>query len=231
MGAIVSIETHLLGDQRVSNIVNGKTFTNDETIQEAIDGGYVNGKLELISSNTKGLLKSMLAGIQKDGNGRKIDEYFSLQPYPKGRLDDITDDISKDKIDVRVKARALKQLALDTSDWTINVEGSTGDLRISTVTTGEESGHIVVNANEAVHINGSGLKMGADDYVKYYIPDTEKSNPTTIAAEKLTSDATRITIAADVFADLTDDYQGKTIVFDIRIGNNRAVKRATIVLV
>ena len=228
MGAKITIETHLLGDKRVSQIVGGKTLNDDETVQEALDYGYVTGKKDLIRSNAHGVLKSMLVGIQKDGNGRKIDEFFSLQPVTHGKLDDITDDISKDQIGVGVKARALKQLTIDTSDWDITVEGSTGELDITSVTTGEESGQILLG--EAVHINGSGIQLGEGDTVKFYVPNTEKSTPTTISAEYLTSDATRITIAAAAFSELSgEEYAGKTIVFDLKIGNSRAVKSATIV--
>ena len=231
MGAKISLETHLLNGKRVSNVIDRKSLTNDETIQEALDHGFVVGKPENLSAIARGVLKCMINGVERDGDGRKIDEYFSLQPVATGKLDDITDDIDKSKIGVKARARALKQLKIDTSEWTISTEGTTGDITISSITTGEEDGKIVVNANEATHINGN-FNTTDELVVKYYIPDTSKSSPVTIATEKITRDATRITIAAEVLAELeAEEFEGKSIFFQVHLGNAVGIKSAEIVLV
>ena len=52
----------------------------------------------------------MAVGIQKDGNGRKINEFISLQPYAKCHLDDPTDPVTKENCRVRI---------IDPSDFTL----------------------------------------------------------------------------------------------------------------
>ena len=44
MAANMTVVTNLLNGRRVGRFANRKTLGNDETIQEAIDGGYVVGK-------------------------------------------------------------------------------------------------------------------------------------------------------------------------------------------
>ena len=222
MGAKINITTHMLGDKRVGTIEGQKTLSNDETIAEAIDYGYVVGKKELVSQSVKGVLKAMADGVSKDGNGRKIDEYLSLQAYAKGRLDDITDDIDRDKLDVRLVARALKELKPDVSGWSFIVEGTTtSDMNLTSITTGETVG--VIRVGEAVDINGFGLS--ADYEVGWKVSETGKSG--TVAAAKVTGDWTRLTIAGDALAELnTSEYDGKTIVFTVRNGTKFAKKSA-----
>ena len=225
MGAQVTIATHLLNGRRVGQVVDPKGLDNNATIQEAVDYGYVMGKIEQIGYNAKGVLKSMINGISKDGNGRKIDEFFSIQPFTQGHLDDITDDIDRDKISVVAHARALKNLKLDTSDWTITLEGTTGDLTINSISTGETTGVIVVG--EDVAINGFGLRLSDGDSVKWSVLGTAKSG--TIAAASLSGDMTRLTIDGDALSELDSaEYDGKTIVFTLAIGSNRGVKSAVL---
>ena len=225
MGAQVTIATHLLNGRRVGNVVDPKSLDNNATIQEAIDYGYAMGKIDQIGYNAKGVLKSMVNGISKDGNGRKIDEFFSIQPSIQGRLNDVTDDISKDKISVVAHARTLKNLKLDTSDWTVTLEGTTGDLTINSISTGETTGVVVVG--EDVDINGFGFKLSTGDTVKWSVLGTAKSG--TVAAEKLTDEMTRLTIAGEALSELNSaEYDGKTIVFTLSIGNNRGVKSAVL---
>jgi len=225
MGAIITDGTKMLGDKRVPYVVDPKGLDNDETIAEAIKYGYVVGKQDQISANAKGVMKAMLDGIKKDGDGRKIDEYFSLQPFARGRLDNITDDLDKSKIAVKVRARALKQLKLNATDWTVILEGSTGNLVVNGISTGEMSG--VINVGETVHINGFNLTLGAGDTVSWSVPSKGKSG--TVAASKLTSEYTRIDVAGDALSELASaTYDGETIVWTIKIGNLRAVKTATL---
>ena len=227
MGAMITVSTHYLGDKLVGNIVNPKTLGNDETIKEAIQYNYVIGQPEQIGYNAKGVLKSMIKGISKDADGRKIDEFFSVQPTIKGKGDDITDDIDKSKIAVLAKARALKKLKLDTSDWNVMIEGTSGALAINGISTGEESGQIVIG--EDVGINGFGLKLGEGDTISWSVPEAGKSG--VVAAAKLTSDMTRITIDGDALEELDDSaYNGMQIIWTLKIGTCRGVKSALIVV-
>lgn len=223
MGAQIILATHDLNGKHVAQIVNPKTIGNDDTIKEAIKGGYVVGKAEGIAGMVKSVMKAMKEGVEKDGNGRKIDEYFSLQPYAYGKLDDPTDNLDPKKIVIELVARALKKLKLDTSDWTILIEGSNGAFSINVVSTGEKSGEVVVG--EEVHINGIGLIVGETDEVSWSVPGT--SHAGVVAAEKVSSDYTRITVAGDALAELDDpSLNGQTIVFTAKINGKRAVKSA-----
>jgi len=226
MSAHITIATHMLGDKRVGQIVNAKTLNNDETIQEAIDYAYVVGKKEAIGQTVKGVLKAMSDGVSRDGNGRKINELISLQPFMKGRLEDVTDNVDKSKLNVRLVARALKELAPDTRDWSFTVEGSASStVTVSSITTGEVIGEIVVGENIA--LNGFGLELGASDTVKWAVTGTAKSG--TVAAAKLAGTWTRLTITGDALAELAAaEYNGKIIVFTLTVGGKTVVKSATL---
>jgi len=224
MSATITIQTHLLGDQRVGRIMNTKTLDANETIAEALRSGYVVGKPDAIRMAVKGVLKAMIDGISRDGDGRKIDAKFSIQPVANGRLDDICDDIDKSKLTVAAVARALKDLQLDTTGWTIILEGSTGSLRIDTISTGEETG--VVKVLEDVAFNGTDLDSGTAT-VKWAVLGTTAAG--TVAAAKVTADATRLTVTGDALTELNQaTYNGKTIVFTVQIGNKKAVKAAVL---
>ena len=225
MGAKMTIETHLLGNKRVGTIVNNKTLTSEETLKEAINMGYVIGKPQLVAANVKGVLKSMVDGIAKDGNGRKIDTYFSLQPVVRRKLADVTDDIDKSKLEVKTVARNLKEMTIDTSNWSFTVEGSTGNLVINSISTGEKVGEIVIG--EDVNINGVRLNDG-ELTLKWSVPELSLAG--TVAAAMIKNrDFSRITVDEAAFASLEGaEASGKTIVFDITVGNNRAVKSALV---
>lgn len=227
MGASITIATSALNGVLLPRIADPKTLGEAETINEALEGGYVIGKADQIAYNVKGVLKSMVRSIAKDGNGRKIDSLFSIQPTIKGGLKDITDDVDRSKIRVVARARTLKDLRLDTSDWTISVEGSTGNINVNAISTGEKTGEIVVG--EAVGINGFGLRMGEGDSISWSVPGTSASG--TVDAALIDSDMTRITVGAAALAALNDPaYNGKRISWSLRIGNNRAVKTAVLVI-
>ena len=227
MGAKVTIEVHNLGEHNVPVMIDRKTMDEAAVIQEAIDSGYVTGKASLITQNVKGVITAMCDGVAHDGNGRKIDGYLSLQPVAKGRLDDVTDPIDKDKISVELKARMLKETKLDTSDWEITCEGSTGNLTITSISTGETLGRVTIL--ESVNLNGKSLKMSEGDSITWEVVGTSLSG--TIPAALIYSDSTRITIASEAFAELElPELSGKTLVLKVKIGNNQAVKSAEIVI-
>jgi len=228
MAANMTVVTSLLRGRRIGRFATRKTLTNDETVQEAIDGGYVVGKKESIGANAKGVLRAMAMGIQKDGNGRKVNEFVSLQPYAKCYLEDPTDSVTKDNCRVRVAARVLKEMQPDTSDWSFALEGASSDtVNISTVTTGEEVGVVVIGEN--VELNGFGLSMGSGDTLKWSVVGTEKTG--TVAAAKISSAWTRITVTGDALSELDSAaYAGKTIVFVLKVGNATVSKSATIAI-
>ena len=116
-------------------------------------------------------------------------------------------------------ARMLKEFDVDTSGWTFVIEGATGNLVISVVTTGEEVD--VVRSGEDIMINGLHL-AGAS--VGFELPDGHHYG---IAPEHVTSDESRVTIDKDGLSDLVAHAQdGDIVKFKVSVGNNRGYKSA-----
>ena len=220
----MKVATHVLNGRRVGNFVDLVTLGSAETLKEALDYGYVTGKQTSLTAVAEGVCKAMIDGIRKDGNGRKIDDFISINTFASGSLKDICDELNKANIKVSVRARMLKEFKVDTTAWSFIIEGSTGTFSIEVITTGEKLGEIYLGEN--VKLNGKGLTMGEGDSVSWVVPETGLSG--TVNASFITSDATRITIARDGLQELFDAVNdGKTIVFTARIGGKKAVKSAT----
>ena len=223
MGASITIGTTVLNGKKVPHVVDQKTMSNDATIDEAINLGYVVGRREQIEGNVKGVIKAMVAGISQDGNGRKIDEMFSIQPSIRGAGADVTDELDRNNIKVVTKARALKKMKIDTSNWSITVEGSSGTIDIRTISTGEKTSEVVIG--EDVNINGFGLLLDENSTLTWSVPEMDISG--TVSADKLTSEWTRITIDKTALYELASaQYNGKTIEFVLHIGNDYGRKSA-----
>ena len=219
----IKIQTHDLAGRQVGRIVDLETLDSTATLKEAIDYGYVTGKQPVLASVLEGVLKAMVDGVKKDGNGRKIDEFLSINAFLRGRLEDICDEINRKTAKVSLRARMLKEFVVDTSNWSFVVEGATGTFQIEVITTGEKVGEIYLGGN--VLLNGKNLTMGEGDTVKYLVPETGLER--TVGANYITSDASRITIARDGVQELFDaSNDGKTVVFTVRIGNKIARKSA-----
>ena len=153
--------------------------------QEALDYGYVTGKKSSLAAVAEGVLKAMIDGIRKDGNGRKIDDFVSINAFARGSLKDICDELAKANVRVSVRARMLKEFKVDTTQWSFIVEGSTGTFAIEVITTGEKLGQIVLGEN--VKLNGRELTMGEGDTVSWSVPETglpARSTPRTSRATR-----------------------------------------------
>jgi len=208
----------------VGQITGNRTLGTDEVIAEAIRDGHVIGQPAYVKGHLVGVLKSMIDHISLDGNGRKIDGYFSFIPYLRGRIEDVAKGVDKERNYVEVVARALKEMKIDTSGWTFVIEGSEGSLRIYNVSTGEEEN--VIRVGEAITVTGSGLTMSAGDTVDWSVVGTTKSG--TFAASSVTSDATTIVINDTLSQLATSEYDGKTLVLTFHIGGKKAAKAATL---
>lgn len=213
--------THTLGDQLVGQFAEEDGLDTDATLSEAIEYGYVTSvQKESLLAYIQGVFKAMIKNIEKDGNGRKIDGFISINPFARGRLADICDDYTKSVAKVVAVARMLKEFDVDTSGWTFVIEGATGNLVISVVTTGEEVD--VVRSGEDIMINGRHL-TGAS--VGFELPDGHHYG---VAAEYVTSDESRVTIARDGLADLAAHAaDGDIVKFKVTAGNNIGYKSAT----
>ena len=220
----MKVATHVLNGRRVGHFVDLVTLGSAETLKEALDYGYVTGKQSSLAATAEGVFKAMIDGLRKDGNGRKIDDFLSINAFARGSLKDICDELTKANVKVSARARMLKEFKVDTTAWSFVFEGSTGTFIIEVITTGEKLGEIVLGEN--VKLNGRELAMGEGDTVSWSVPETGLSG--TVAAQFVTSDATRITIARDGLQELFDAANdGKTVVFTVRIGNKKSVKSAT----
>jgi len=227
MGAKMRIQTHMLGDRRVGSFVDLKSLDTAATVREAIEKGYVVGKQELVVSTVSGVIRSMCAGISRDGNGRKVDGIVSLQPSIRCKLADSCEPVTKDNVEAKLRARVLKDGKVDASGWSFTIEGATGSLDVQSVTTGEVMGEVVIG--EAIDFNGSDLALAAADTITWTANDGTQTKTGSIASDKRTCSANRITTAADVLASLTGGtWEEKTIVFTIQSGNKKAVKAATL---
>lgn len=222
----MKVATRLLDGRRVGRFTDLITLDNDATIQEALDYGYVVGKKESVKAAVSAVLKAMIDGIARDGNGRKIDGYLSINAFPKRKLADVTDEYTKAIAKVVARARMLKEFKVDTDKWSFVVEGSIGTIEITVITTGEKIGEVVLG--EDVHVNGKELKMVEGDTAAWEVPEISRHG--NISADKLTSDATRITIDKTALSQLAGDPEsdGKVIVFTFTIGGKKAIKSAVL---
>lgn len=220
----LKIAVNDLNGHKYGRVVGKTTIGSDATLEEALSFGHVVGQKATIMTQMNSTLQSMFAGMSRDGNGRKIDEYMTLNAFPKGSLKDITDDYTVK--DVVVRARLLKELKLDPSDFLIVLEGATGTFYISTISTGEKSGQIVLGKDVA--LNGKDLVMGEGDSITWKVPETGATG--TVAAAYVTSDETRITIGRDGLQELfVPENNGKDIVFTVKIANKVATKSASMI--
>ena len=212
-----------LNGRTVGRFIDLETLGSDATLQEALDYGYVTGKKSSLAAVSEGVCKAMIDGLKKDGNGRKIDDFLSINAFARGSLKDVCDELVKANVKVSARARMLKEFKVDTSEWSFIIEGSTGTFVIEVITTGEKLGEIVLGRD--VKLNGKELAMGEGDSVSWSVPETGVSG--TVDSSFVTSDATRITIARDGLQELFDAANdGKTVVLTVRIGNKKSVKSA-----
>ena len=222
----LKIQVTDLRGHKVGRIVDQKPLDSDATLDEAIRFGYVVGQKPSIKANIEGVLRCMVDGIQRDGNGRKIDGYLTLNAFAKGIIKDLTDEYTARNVAVR--ARMLKEFQdkVDSSKFMILIEGATGKANIETVTTGEKSGEIVLGKNVA--LNGTFLTLAEGDRVEWAVPETGASG--TVAAAYVTSDDTRITIGRDGLQELfSPSNNGKDIAFTVTIGGKLTRKLATMI--
>ena len=212
--------THTLGDQLVGQFAEEDGLDTDATLDEALEYGFVTSmQKEALLAQIQGVFKAMIRGVETDGNGRKIDGFVSINPFARGRLDDICDEYTASVAKVVAIARMLKEFDIDTSDWSFVIEGSVGSIVVNVVTTGEAVGF--VRSGEDIMINGLHL-AGAS--VGFELPDGHHYG---IAPEYVTSDESRVTIDRDGLADLAAHAaDGDIVKFKVAVGNSIGYKSA-----
>ena len=208
--------------------VNKSTVGLSGAIDEAIEGNYVLGQKPLILNSFIGLMGSMCAGVQRDGHARQIGNYLTVYPQFKGEVD-LDKGYDPEKNAIQIKARLLNEMEIDISDWTFqDVTLGKKAFTLQSVHAGGVLG--VYNLSAAGEINGKKIPnsaAGEDVRVDWAVEGTDKAG--TIDASKVTSNVTRIDIAADALDELKQpEYDGKTIVFTVRGNYSNAKIPATI---
>mgnify|MGYP003312049508 CR=1 FL=1 len=204
-------------------LVAKQTIPLDGAIDAALEAHYCIGQKPAIMNNVFGALKSMAAGVRRDGRPRRIDGFLGLYPVFKGKVD-LTKGFDPAENKVQIKARLLNELVLNTKKWTFeDVTPGKRSFTLDSVKAG--SVLFVVKIGEAIQLNGQELpSTRADEELRIHwaVEDTDKSGD--IPASKMTSDVGRADIAADALAELaSEEYDGKTIVFTVR-GNFASAK-------
>jgi len=203
-------------------LVGGKTIPLETSIKEAKAAGYVLGDEELVKRQFEGLVQCMRDGVEQDGMARQIDGWVTVYPVFVGPID-LAKGFDHEKNGVRIRMRLLNEIDVDITDWEFrDVTPGRTPFTLDSASTGELVN--TVKVGDPIHVNGRPFPSHDALRVDWAVEGTDKSG--TIPADKFTSDATLITIAADALAEIADEeYDGKTIVFTVR-GNFSSAKIA-----
>ena len=205
MGSVIcKVSATQLGDKTVGRIVGLKTLGDEEIVKRQFEG----------------LVKCMRDGTEADGMARQIGGWVTVYPVFVGPID-LSRGFDPEKNGVRIRMRLLNEIDVDITDWEFrDVTPGRTPFTLDSASTGELVN--TVKVGDPIHVNGRPFPSHDALRVDWAVEGTDKSG--TIPAEKFTSDATLITIAADALAELaSDEYDGKTIVFTVR-GNFASAK-------
>ena len=194
-------------------LVGGKTVPLETSIKEAKAAGYVLGDEELVKRQFEGLVKCMRDGTEADGMARQIGGWVTVYPVFVGPID-LSRGFDPEKNGVRIRMRLLNEIDVDITDWEFrDVTPGRTPFTLDSASTGELVN--TVKVGDPIHVNGRPFPPHDALRVDWAVEGTDKSG--TIPADKFTSDATLITIAADALAErASEEYDGKTIVFTVR---------------
>ena len=216
------IPEEICEDGGASVIIVGKETVDLETsIDEAKDVLIVVGDKLLVKGIFVGLFTSTIKGIERDGNARQLGDFITLYPVPTGEFD--LDKGWRPGVNgVRIRARLMNELELNVSNWEFeDVTPGRQAFTLASVECGEHQLGVVDFAHP-VWINGKPLPRTDAIRVDWAVEGTDRRG--TVAADKVTSTASRATLAADALDELKDaQYDGRTVVFTVR-GNFASAK-------
>ena len=203
--------------------VEKDTVPLDGVIVDAIDGSYCQGRPTLILAAIQGLLKSMARGVATDGHPRQVADYITVYLVVDGEID-LDRGFDPAVNSLKIRARLLNEMEIDITGWALeDVTPGRRSFTLASAYTGATKGAWEIG--EAGEINGDNVpntKTGEAIRVDWKVEGTDKSG--TIPADKVTSNISRIDIAADALAELASaEYDGKTVVFTVR-GNFSSAK-------
>lgn len=178
MSTKLTFRTHPVSEKfnanaRYSGQLEGiKTLGSAVTIQEAIEKNFIaNQKADLVEATVTGVLKSMIAGVQSDGNARAIDGVISFTPYMTGGFKGKKSAFDPKKNAIIVHARLMKELKINNSVFSLTnaTDGIVVKLSgICTVSTDDGC----VKIGEDIELVGDNLKLGVDGLVTYRYGET-----------------------------------------------------------
>ena len=206
-------------------LVDKQTVPLDGSIEAAIEAHYCVGQKTFIAAAFFGTMKSMAAGVRRDGRPRRIDGFLTVYPVFKGKVD-LARGFDPKVNKVQIKARLLNEMELDITNWSFeDVTPGKKPFTLDSVKAGAALG--VVEIGQVIELNGQDLpatESGEELRVHWEVEGADKSGD--IPAAKLTSDVGRADIAADALDELKSaEYDGKTVVFTVR-GNFSSAKIA-----
>lgn len=215
---VMKVNAHEISEEAglAGRFVGLKFKTDNEVVDEAMRLNYVSGSKHTILANFAGVFKSMMDGVKRDASVRKIDEYLSLTPWSKCRIDDPCLNPKPGDIKVVMRARPLKEMRLKAKGWTIIIEGSDGSITIDSISSGETLGEII----EGEAIIFTGANFTEPTALTWEIPETGDKGE--IDVSTLRYDAT--TISADGLT--IEGAEGKVIKFTLRMNGKKAMKTA-----
>jgi len=194
-------------------IVNKETTDLETSIEESKDALIVVGDKLLVKGMFVGLFKSMITGIERDGNARSLGDFLTLYPVPTGEFD-LEKGWDPAANGVRIRARLLNEMEIDISKWEFeDVTPGRQSFRLESVKAGDVTGVVVLG--QAIEINGKPLPLTDEIRVDWAVRDTVKSG--TIPATKVTSTVSRADIASDALDEIKSaTYDGKTLDLTVR---------------
>ena len=203
--------------------VEKDTVPLDGVIVDAIDGSYCQGRPTLILAAIQGLLKSMARGVATDGHPRQVADYITVYLVVDGEID-LDRGFDPAVNSLKIRARLLNEMEIDITGWALeDVTPGRRSFTLASAYTGATKGAWEIG--EAGEINGDNVpntKTGEAIRVDWAVEGTDRSG--TIPADKVTSNISRIDIAADALAELaSEEYDGKKVVFTVR-GNFSSAK-------
>lgn len=94
----------------VARLAQRYTLSYDEVIDEVIGRGFLNITKPMLKMILEHTLDTMITNTLKDGNSRRLGDYFMLQMEVKGRFDALDEQFDDNRNKLALKLRPLKAM-------------------------------------------------------------------------------------------------------------------------
>ena len=148
------------------HFIKQKQLDTKAVLEEAIAMNYVPAYApSQVKGCAIGLLESMIAGVARDGNPRRVDGFFKVTPVLKGRFDKVDSSFDKKANSVVAHIQLLRELKpVDVRNWsfvnaTQSADAPTGPAPTITGagTRGDDPGEVNV-AGATLEVTGENLE-------------------------------------------------------------------------